>query len=221
MALAAFDTDGDGVADDADNGPEVSNPDQADADTDAIGDACDIDDIACDTVPFGATVKLALKNHDDDAKDAVQLSWSKGPAILPAAFGDPVNTTGWRMRLHDGAGGLVLESGAPAGGDCGTIDTPKPCWKGSSEKGWKYADKFLTPNAAKAVRLKPGDAGKTKLGLKGAGTALRLSDLTALPLPLTARLVSTTGQCWEATFSSGGVSKLSETSLKAVADVGR
>ena len=31
----------DGVADDADNCPDESNPDQSDADRDGIGDACD------------------------------------------------------------------------------------------------------------------------------------------------------------------------------------
>ena len=36
-----IDVDLDGVADDADNCPDASNPDQADADRDGIGDACD------------------------------------------------------------------------------------------------------------------------------------------------------------------------------------
>jgi hypothetical protein len=34
------DQDGDAVADDVDNCPDASNPDQADADGDGIGDAC-------------------------------------------------------------------------------------------------------------------------------------------------------------------------------------
>jgi len=37
----APDTDGDGIADDSDNCPEVSNPDQVDLDGDIIGDDCD------------------------------------------------------------------------------------------------------------------------------------------------------------------------------------
>jgi hypothetical protein len=42
--LGSPDSDGDGVADDADNCPSVSNPTQADTDGDGAGDACDDDD---------------------------------------------------------------------------------------------------------------------------------------------------------------------------------
>jgi len=40
-AYVAFDKDGDGIADDVDNCPSVVNVDQADADADLVGDACD------------------------------------------------------------------------------------------------------------------------------------------------------------------------------------
>ena len=49
---APLDTDGDGVPDATDNCAEVANPDQADADGDAIGDACDAD---FDSTPCGTT----------------------------------------------------------------------------------------------------------------------------------------------------------------------
>ena len=39
--LAELDTDGDGIADIRDNCPSIANPDQADADADAIGDVCE------------------------------------------------------------------------------------------------------------------------------------------------------------------------------------
>lgn len=41
IALPATDTDGDGIDDDVDNCPSVSNPDQADSDGNGIGDACE------------------------------------------------------------------------------------------------------------------------------------------------------------------------------------
>lgn len=46
------DTDADGVADDVDNCPDVSNPDQVDTDHDGLGDVCDRDA----TVQFEAVV---------------------------------------------------------------------------------------------------------------------------------------------------------------------
>jgi len=41
VSVAITDSDGDGIADDVDNCPQVSNPDQKDSDTDGIGDVCD------------------------------------------------------------------------------------------------------------------------------------------------------------------------------------
>jgi len=220
VGLGNSDLDGDGVADESDNCPEVANSDQADADNDGSGDACDIDHIVCETVPAGASVKIQLKNNANDAKDVVQLQWGKGPAILPAAFGDPLASTGWRLRLQDGSGNLVVESGAPAGGDCGAIDKPRACWKGSTEKGWKYGDKYLTPNGAKTLQMKPGAAGKTKLAFRATGVSLSLPDLATLPLPLTTQIIGTNGKCWQAVFSPSGVSTQKSTLLKGVADVG-
>ena len=40
LIAAAADRDGDGIADPFDNCPDVANPEQADANTDGIGDAC-------------------------------------------------------------------------------------------------------------------------------------------------------------------------------------
>jgi hypothetical protein len=46
------DADGDGIADSADNCPQVANPTQTDSDGDGVGDACDV----CAATPSGDTV---------------------------------------------------------------------------------------------------------------------------------------------------------------------
>ena len=53
---SVIDTDGDGVADDEDNCPAVSNEEQADADGDGLGDACDSN-------AFAPTVSVAGENQ--------------------------------------------------------------------------------------------------------------------------------------------------------------
>ncbi len=65
------DSDGDGVADDVDNCPGVSNPDQADSDGDGIGNACD-------NCPLNAN-PLQIDTDGDgfgDACDLCPTNWS-------------------------------------------------------------------------------------------------------------------------------------------------
>ena len=72
-SFGSADTDGDGIADKDDNCPRVSNPDQTDADTNGIGDACedfDADGIInsrdnCPTVANRAQVDTDRDGHGD------------------------------------------------------------------------------------------------------------------------------------------------------------
>ena len=75
------DSDADGIPDLSDNCPEVANADQADADGDGVGDACDAPDSA------GTTLEFTSGNagqHGDDATIAAQLLDEDGTAISGA-----------------------------------------------------------------------------------------------------------------------------------------
>lgn len=150
-AKPTADFDGDGVANVDDNCPTVPNPDQADADADQLGDACDpcplgpesgidadgdgIDD-ACDACPRGP-------NHDEDGDgifDACDDCPAVGDADQANADGDDLgdacdldNTTAQHRGYFDGFGVLtdawtslfpwqiVNDAVEPA-----PIDTPSP-----------------------------------------------------------------------------------------------
>ncbi|HWC14058.1 MAG TPA: CocE/NonD family hydrolase [Actinomycetota bacterium] len=76
------DTDGDGVADDADNCPEVANPGQEDADGDGRGNACDPAEHT--TIQF--TERSAESGqHSDAAAFEVRLTDEQGDAVTNAA----------------------------------------------------------------------------------------------------------------------------------------
>ena len=120
------DVDGDGVNDDVDNCPDVANADQADADADGIGDACEadsdgdgvIDDV--DNCPTIANADQADADADgtgdvcdDDQSGQTDPNSTDGTTTrLPCGFGAPVTlslsicglllakSTGRRRRVH-------------------------------------------------------------------------------------------------------------------------
>ena len=95
---------------------------------------------------------------------------------------------------------LKMRLSAPAGGTCAGA----PCWKATSS-GWRYKDRELSPTGLRKVVLKAGIAGKAKISVKGRGVALALPaaagpGLLAQDTNVRVQLVSSDGECWEATY---------------------
>jgi hypothetical protein len=80
------DTDGDGLEDDADNCPDVYNPNQADSDGDLVGDACDAPPQVTSGV-FHATWQLTRGN-------AATTCGAEGAAGVSFLFTGPSPSTG-------------------------------------------------------------------------------------------------------------------------------
>ena len=79
----APDRDGDGIADSADNCLEVANPDQADANGEGYGDACDAD------------------YNDDGVVSGSDI------AVLAAAFGTRPGQPGWTAEMDRNGNGVI------------------------------------------------------------------------------------------------------------------
>ena len=88
----------------------------------------------------------------------------------------------------------------PAGGSCNAA-SPRPCWRASG-RGYRYIDRDYTPDGIQQMILKSGDAGKAQIIVKGRGDALDTPPLPITTLPVRVQLVSSTGGCWEATYST-------------------
>lgn len=149
-----------------------------------------------------------------DTKDRLQWKWQKGAATTVADFGEPTTTTGYGLCVYDGTGALISEAAVPAGGTC-NAKSPRPCWR-ASRSGFRYVDRDLTPAGVQQLTLRAGVAGKAQIGFRGRGPVLATPDLPVTTLPLRVQLVSTTGQCWEATYAT--TLRNQEDKLKAKSD---
>jgi hypothetical protein len=165
------------------------------------------------TKPLKAT--LFLQDRSPDDLDQVKWKWSSGEATSFQDLGDPLHADAYALCVYDASSQLLMRMVAPAGGTCGT----KPCWKmiGSAivPKGYKYKDFDGLPNDLDGLVLKAGADGKAKMTLKGKGVNVPMPALSTLALPLTTQLQSGNGQCYEATFSSSGVTVDTSTLFKA------
>jgi hypothetical protein len=155
---------------------------------------------ACRPPAQSQKASLQLRNATPDSKDRLQWKWLKGTATAKADFGNPTATTGYALCLYDGNSTLIADAAIPAAGTCNAA-SPRPCWR-ENARGFRYVDKDLTPNGIQQVVLKAGDAGKAQIQVKGRGASLPDPTLPISHLPVTVQLVSSTGQCWTATYSS-------------------
>jgi hypothetical protein len=83
--------------------------------------------------------------------------------------------------------------------------------------GYKYKDKDRTPDGLDQILLKSGDAGKSKVIVKGRGANLALPSPLDVELPVTVQLEAANGECWSASYFSVGVKKNEADIFKAKA----
>jgi hypothetical protein len=79
------DNDGDNFGSDCDNCPDANNPDQADADTDGVGDACDV---CAGTTPWYASEGLRPNHYDSSNMDIITTYGCSGSQILECKPGN-------------------------------------------------------------------------------------------------------------------------------------
>jgi ELWxxDGT repeat protein len=137
--------------------------------------------------------KLTVKQGATSSKDSLTWSWKSAATVMSSDLGDPLSQTGFAICLYD-AGGRRSATALSAGGSC----LGKPCWKATGG-GFKYSNADVT--SPTTLLLKPGLAGKARIGAKGRGQALGLPSLP-LAVPVTMDLVSNSGRCWSARYAT-------------------
>ncbi len=168
---------------------------------------------ACKSPVQAGAARLKLTNVTSAVNDRMQWKWSAGAATTIGDFGAPETSDDLTLCVFDAASELAMSAAVPAGGLCAS----KPCWKPIAN-GFRYQDRYATPDGVTKAVLKAGTAGKAKVSVDGKGANLLLPNLATLNLPLRVQLQSENGQCWEATYSSGGVSQSDGEHFKARSD---
>jgi cysteine-rich repeat protein len=157
---------------------------------------------------------LLMKDQNPSTSDKIVWKWAKGEETTPADFGTPNLDDDYTVCLYDEttlSTALVARIMAPAAGAC----TGGGCWR-STSSGFKYVDPDLTPDGIRKMLLKGGASGTSAITFKAKGDNI---PMPILPLGSVLRLqLQGNGECWEATFSPGGISQNDFTGFQARSD---
>lgn len=155
---------------------------------------------ACGAGPVdGCQPAAAKKAKVQLGPGKLSWEWTSQADVLASEFGDPSTVTEYLLCVYDQAGARLGVRVHP-GGSCGTR-SPKPCWK-LHELGYDYADKAGVSEGVKKISLRAGAPGKAKLKFVSAGSNFPVPTLP-LATPVRVQLRSSTGRCWDATYSAG------------------
>lgn len=147
-------------------------------------------------------------------REKITASLSKGPAFTQLDVGNPtlLGCTALALCVYDDGGALVADLPVDrAGSEC---PPGKPCWKAiggalPTGTGFLYKDKDASAAGLGKIKIKGGDAGKSKITVKAANNANK--GQTSMPTGVAAALTGTTSvqvqvfstndACFEATLS--------------------
>jgi cysteine-rich repeat protein len=131
------------------------------------------------SIDFGCTTgfeKISLQVKETvPGKEKLVAKMVRGPQLAQTDMGDPLGgDTVFSFCVYDGTNTLVGEMIVDRAGDsC----SGKPCWKSVGKappagKGYKYKDNDAGADGVQKVQYKGGDAGKSKVLVKGRGPNL-------------------------------------------------
>ncbi len=171
---------------------------------------------SCPAAPSATCVnsvkaQLQLKLNASDTKDKLKWKFSGGPLLAQGDFGDPTATATYTLCLYDD-GALATEL------EVGPSNT---LWVPVSNKGYQYKDPMGTADGVTKLKLLGGAAGKSKLQLKGKGSALPMptpvsgTRFFAQTSAVVAQLREANGDCYESVFTDAETKKNDGAQYKA------
>ena len=148
-------------------------------------------DTSCDTT-WGQGALLVKETKP--GKEKIRLDFGKGPELAQEDLGNPlaVGGTSYSTCVYDGANNLVAQMDVDR---AGMLCAGKPCWLPlgglpPDGLGYLYRDKDASSDGIARLTLKAGNAGKSKLSIRGANNFKK--DQDRLPTLLAPRLAGST-----------------------------
>lgn len=141
------------------------------------------------------------------ATNKLVWKWRRGQSTSQSEFADPRATAAYTFCLFAGTSAAVaVEANIPP-------DAAK--WTGLGSVGFTFKDKSGAADGIQRVVLRGSDVARSKIVLKGKGTALSLTP-PPLDLPLTAQIANgDTNVCWSAAYDASDVIRNQAGTLKA------
>lgn len=150
--------------------------------------------------------RVVIRNKADDTRDKVTWVWNRGESTPVTAFHDPIGgNASYRVCLYDALGKL-FELNLPNASSPSSLCEGASCWK-TLFSGYRYKNKGAIPDGMFLAKLKPGDAGRSKVRIvvKGSvGTFGSPATDTLVP-PVVAQMLIDDGagtECFKTTFDS-------------------
>jgi hypothetical protein len=144
-----------------------------------------------------AKATIRYRSNVNDALDQVKWKWGRGAATTQTEFGDPTDSADYQLCIFGET------SAAPSLLIGATVPASATLWSPVTAAGYKYNDASASQDGIKAILLRGGADGQSKLQVLGQGAAL---DVPGLPLGLDttgirAQLTNqSNGLCWESEF---------------------
>ena len=161
------------------------------------------------------SAKLKITNAADPLKDKLAWQWNAGEGFTQNDLGDPSTSSDYSLCIYDESGGvssLATSLAIPAG---------SPHWRNNTPSGWSWSDSDAAYDGMRKLSLKTGIDGKTKVKLTASGNALplplpvSLSEFFDQDTVVSVQLVTSDGECWTSSFTSGGTTVNLPTAFRA------
>ncbi len=196
------DPDGDGICNEIDDCPAVANPDQADADHDGRGDACDLCTARVPAQTLWESVRVQAGLADGVTRPTDKLGLIGRFAVAGGGLGVDPLADGARIEILGVSGSSLLAVTIPPG----AYVSPGPGWVAGS-RNRRFTFKDTRPGGTAGItRIVIADRrnGEVQLTIAGksAGFAFPAAEL---PLRVTVafggQTASTAGKCGDTTFA--------------------